>query len=136
MVIVRMSVTSSMFRSSAIWQNGSTLITHPDKASKRLFETRSSRNPGARLSGSQRCAQHMLLCTWPQVGGRRVLTAESAKQSVMPPETCDARQLLRLPVGVVDVAPTPAILDKKIRRRVHIERCHEIIVVAALGPAN
>src|SRR5215813_8616941 len=79
----------------------------------------------------KRCAQHLLLCTRPQVGGRRVLTAESAKQSVMPPETCDARQLLRLPVGVVDVAPTPAILDKKIRRRVHIERCHEIIVVAA-----
>src|SRR5262245_13528561 len=79
----------------------------------------------------KRCAQHLLLCTRPQVGGRRVLTAESAKQSVMPPETCDARQLLRLPGGVVDVAPTPAILDKKIRRRVHIERCHEIIIVAA-----
>src|SRR5262249_39524745 len=41
-----------MFRSSAIWQNGSTLITHPDKASKRRFETRSSRKSGARLSGS------------------------------------------------------------------------------------
>src|SRR5262245_55980373 len=47
-----MSATSGMVRSSAIWQNGSTLITPPDKASKRLFETRSSKKSGARLSSS------------------------------------------------------------------------------------
>src|SRR6266480_1250580 len=52
MVAVRMSVTSGMLRSSAIWQSGSTLITPPDKASRRLFETRSSRKSGTRLSVS------------------------------------------------------------------------------------
>src|SRR5262249_22013646 len=52
MVVVRMSATSGMVRSSAIWQNGSTLITPPDKASKRLFETSSSKKSGARLSAS------------------------------------------------------------------------------------
>jgi hypothetical protein len=41
-----------MLRSSAIWQSGSTLITPPDKASRRLFETRSSRKSGTRLSVS------------------------------------------------------------------------------------
>src|SRR5258707_15830264 len=52
MVAVRMSVTSGMLRSSAIWQSGSTLITPPDKASRRLFETRSSRKSGTRLTAS------------------------------------------------------------------------------------
>jgi hypothetical protein len=52
MVAVRMSVTSGILRSSAIWQSGSTLITPPDKASRRLFETRSSRKSGARLTAS------------------------------------------------------------------------------------
>ena len=49
----------------------------------------------------------------------------------MPPETSNARQFLRLPGGVIDVAAAPPILDKKIRRRAHVERCHEIIVMAA-----
>src|SRR6266699_5283125 len=57
MVVVRMSATSGMLRSSAIWQNGSTLITPPDKASKRLFETRFSRKSGARLSASIRASR-------------------------------------------------------------------------------
>src|SRR5258707_15871000 len=52
MVAVRMSVTSGMLRSSAIWQSGSTLITPPDKASRRLFGTRSSRKSGMRLTAS------------------------------------------------------------------------------------
>src|SRR5260221_715380 len=52
MVAVRMSVTSGMLRSSAFWQSSSTLITPPDKASRRLFETRSSRKSGTRLSAS------------------------------------------------------------------------------------
>src|SRR5208337_4343310 len=52
MVAVRMSVTSGMLRSSAFWQSSSTLITPPDKASRRLFETRSSRKSGTRLTAS------------------------------------------------------------------------------------
>ncbi len=43
---------TGMLRSSAIWQSGSTLITRPDKASRRLFETRSSRKSGTRLTAS------------------------------------------------------------------------------------
>src|SRR6516165_10695649 len=50
--VVRMSVTSGMPRSSAIWQSGSILITPPDRASRRLFETRSSRKSGTRLTAS------------------------------------------------------------------------------------
>src|SRR5439155_9458507 len=52
MVAVRMSVTLGMLRSSAIWQSGSTLIMPLDKASRRLFETRSSRKSGTRLNAS------------------------------------------------------------------------------------
>jgi len=52
MVAVRMSVTSGMLRSSAIWQSGSTLITPQDKASRRFLETRSSRKSGTRLTAS------------------------------------------------------------------------------------
>jgi hypothetical protein len=52
MVAVRMSATSGMLRSSVIWQSGSTLITPPDKASRRLFETRYSRKSGTRLTAS------------------------------------------------------------------------------------
>src|SRR5262249_51248351 len=47
-----MSVTSGMPRSSVIWQSGSTLITPPDRASRRLFETRSSKKSGTRLIAS------------------------------------------------------------------------------------
>jgi len=47
-----MSVTLGMLRSSAIWQSGSTRITPPEKASRRLFETRSSRKSGTRLNAS------------------------------------------------------------------------------------
>jgi hypothetical protein len=50
--VVRMLVTSGMPRSSAIWQSGSTLITPPERASRRLFETRSSRKSGTRLTAS------------------------------------------------------------------------------------
>jgi hypothetical protein len=42
----------SMLRSSAIWQSSSTLIAPPDKASRRLSETRSSSKSGARLTAS------------------------------------------------------------------------------------
>jgi hypothetical protein len=48
----RQSATSGMLRSSAIWQNGSTLITPPDKASRKLFETSSSGKSGTRLIAS------------------------------------------------------------------------------------
>src|SRR5262249_49894494 len=41
-----------MPRSSVIWQSGSTLITPPDRASRRLFETRSSKKSGTRLIAS------------------------------------------------------------------------------------
>src|SRR5262245_45488330 len=47
-----MSVTSGMPRSSVIWQSGSTLIAPPDRASRRLFETRSSKKSGTRLIAS------------------------------------------------------------------------------------
>src|SRR5262249_61918771 len=77
-----------------------------------------------------RCAQHLLFCTRPQVGGRRVLTPESAKQSVMPPETFDARQLLRPPGGVVHLAPPPALLAKKNPPRVHKKTRPESIILA------
>ena len=50
--VVRMSVTSGMPRSSAIWQSGSILITPPDRVSRRLFETRSSKKSGTRLIAS------------------------------------------------------------------------------------
>src|SRR5215472_6109559 len=50
--VVRMSVTSGMRRSSAIWQSGSTPITPPDRASRSLFETRSSKKSGTRLIAS------------------------------------------------------------------------------------
>src|SRR5262245_50612051 len=50
----RMSVTSGMLRSSAIWQSGSILIMPLDKASRRLSETRSSRKSGTRLSASMK----------------------------------------------------------------------------------
>src|SRR3989442_9270520 len=46
MIAVKISVTSGTLRSSAIWQSGSTLITPPGKASRRSFETRSSRKSG------------------------------------------------------------------------------------------
>src|SRR5215831_1385530 len=49
---LRMSVTSGMPRSSVIWQSGSTLIAPPDRASRRLFETRSSKKSGTRLIAS------------------------------------------------------------------------------------
>ena len=52
LIAARMSVTSGMLRSSAIWQSGSILITPLDKASRRLSETRSSRKSGTRLSAS------------------------------------------------------------------------------------
>src|SRR6266516_6334166 len=52
MLTVRTSATSGMLRSSAIWQSGSTLITPPDKASRKLFETSSSRKSGTRLIAS------------------------------------------------------------------------------------
>src|SRR5499433_898391 len=52
MVAVRMSVTSDMLRSSAIWQSGSTLISPQEKASRRSFETRFSRKSGTRLTAS------------------------------------------------------------------------------------
>ena len=52
LIAARMSVTSGMLRSSAIWQSGSILITPVDKASRRLSETRSSRKSGTRLSAS------------------------------------------------------------------------------------
>ena len=52
LIAARMSVTSGMLRSSAIWQWGSILITPLDKASRRLSETRSSRKSGTRLSAS------------------------------------------------------------------------------------
>src|SRR5262249_1125143 len=51
-VALRMSVTSGMPRSSVIWQSGSTLIAPPDRASRRLFETRSSKKSGTRLIAS------------------------------------------------------------------------------------
>src|SRR5215475_7392142 len=52
MVAVRMSVTSDMLRSSAIWQSVSTLISPQEKASRRSFETRFSRKSGTRLTAS------------------------------------------------------------------------------------
>src|SRR5260370_19527098 len=52
MMAVRRSLTSGMLRSSAIWQSGFTLITPPEKASRRLFETRFSRKSGSRLTAS------------------------------------------------------------------------------------
>src|SRR5262249_58398733 len=69
----------------------------------------------------KRCAQHLLLCTRPQVGGRRGPTARSAEQSAMAPETCDARQLPRPPGGGVGPAPTPTLLAKQNPRRVPTE---------------
>src|SRR5262249_17935681 len=52
MVAVGMSATAGMLRLSAIWQSGSIPITAPDKASRRLFETRSSRKSGTKLTVS------------------------------------------------------------------------------------
>src|SRR5262249_16176684 len=46
------AVTSGTLRSSAIWQSGSTLITPPEKGSRRSFEMRSSRKSGTRLTAS------------------------------------------------------------------------------------
>src|SRR5262245_3471210 len=52
MVAVRMSPNSDMVRSSAIWRSGSTRIAPRDAASRRLFETTSSRKSGTRLAAS------------------------------------------------------------------------------------
>src|SRR5262245_43212102 len=52
MVAVRMPPNSDMLRSGAIWQSSSTLIAPPDEASRKLFETTSSRKSGTRLAAS------------------------------------------------------------------------------------
>src|SRR5664279_3087437 len=52
---------------------------------------------------------------------RWIFAADSADQSVVAPKTCQRVHLMRLPRGVVDVAAAPAIFDKKLRRRAHVE---------------
>src|SRR5262245_28049040 len=57
MVPLKTQPNSDILRLSAIWQSGFIPITRPEKASRRLFETRSSRKSGTRLIVSIRGAR-------------------------------------------------------------------------------
>src|ERR1700736_6472551 len=57
---------------------------------------------------------------------RRWSFTQRFEQSLVPPKTADGFQFDRLPAGA-DFPATPSMLDQKVRRRMHIERRHEIV---------
>src|SRR5262249_40580736 len=118
MVAVRMSVTSGMLRSSAIWQSGSTLISPQEKASRRSFETRSSRKSGTRLTASIKESR-------PPASRRRDHLARPDR----------VRKLQQIKDALGTKKKAPGVPGRSRRRRMTMRKTSLILFGAAAGVA-
>src|ERR1700687_1746149 len=62
--------------------------------------------------------------------GRRI-AEDGLPEPLMAPEAGQGAHFYRLPCCDIHLAPAPAILDEEVRRRLHVERCHVVVVVPA-----